>query len=205
MLDFTDENVMLNWVRSHFRQYENYDNRRSDMEFRRGGSGPSGFGGAGRPRGGAGGGYGFQQYQAGGGSQQQDMYGGRRSSGAGRQGGYNQYQDRSRNGRAYNDDQASLPPPEPEPPTASNYPTNVLHIFVGFIASLKTGDLENRPRLQLKPRSVDVPINQLADSLSRSKIFGSGKPRDEEDVTKRRTSQSSTDDAPPPAATSSQK
>lgn len=39
------------------------------------------------------------------------------------------------------------------------------------------GDLANRPRLNLKPRSVPNPVNSLADTASRSSIFGQGKPR----------------------------
>ncbi|XP_018902418.1 eukaryotic translation initiation factor 4H isoform X2 [Bemisia tabaci] len=40
-------------------------------------------------------------------------------------------------------------------------------------------DTSNRPRLKLAPRSVNAPINDLADTLQRSSIFGNAKPRDE--------------------------
>lgn len=96
-----------------------------------------------------------------------DGYGGDRQS----------YHSRGRNFRD-GDDGGSLPPPEPEPPTSDS-----------------SGG--GRKRLVLQPRSVDLPVNQLAETLSRSKIFGSGKPRDEQEVTQHRTSECS--DAPPPS------
>ena len=40
-------------------------------------------------------------------------------------------------------------------------------------------DLANRPRLNLKPRTVADPVNCLADTATRSAIFGDGKPRKE--------------------------
>jgi len=42
-------------------------------------------------------------------------------------------------------------------------------------------DLANRPRLNLKPRTVSNPVNALADTASRMAIFGEGKPRDDKD------------------------
>lgn len=67
-----------------------------------------------------------------------------------------------------------------------------MHVVMATLVS--AGDLANRPKLNLKPRTVDVPINQLADTASRMAIFGGGKPRDEkehgEKHEKRRTSES---------------
>ena len=40
-------------------------------------------------------------------------------------------------------------------------------------------DLARRPRLNLKPRTVSDPVNSLAETASRSAIFGQGKPRGE--------------------------
>lgn len=40
-------------------------------------------------------------------------------------------------------------------------------------------ELLQRPRLNLKPRTVTDPVNQLADSTRRVAIFGEGKPREE--------------------------
>ena len=40
-------------------------------------------------------------------------------------------------------------------------------------------ELSQRPRLNLKPRTVTDPVNQLADSTRRIAIFGEGKPREE--------------------------
>uniref|UniRef100_A0A915JUZ0 RRM domain-containing protein n=1 Tax=Romanomermis culicivorax TaxID=13658 RepID=A0A915JUZ0_ROMCU len=57
-------------------------------------------------------------------------------------------------------------PTEPEPPLELAPPA-------------AAADTANRPRLQLKPRTIQDPINQLAETMQRSKIFGSGKPRDE--------------------------
>lgn len=43
------------------------------------------------------------------------------------------------------------------------------------------GDLANRPRLNLKKRTVVDPVNCLAETSGRSAIFGEGKPRAEAD------------------------
>ena len=40
-----------------------------------------------------------------------------------------------------------------------------------------------RPRLKLLPRTVKDPVNQLAETMQQSKIFGGGKPRDESRTT----------------------
>lgn len=55
-------------------------------------------------------------------------------------------------------------------------------------------DSAMRPKLKLKPRSVDVPTNQTAEAASRSSIFGTGKPREataDEDEKPSRSRQSS--------------
>lgn len=40
-------------------------------------------------------------------------------------------------------------------------------------------DDEGRPKLNLKPRTVDAPINALADTKQSAAIFGAARPRDE--------------------------
>ena len=46
-------------------------------------------------------------------------------------------------------------------------------------------DLARRPKLNLKPRTVKDPVNQLADTASKMSIFGEGKPRDEKEYEKK--------------------
>uniref|UniRef100_A0A1B6KPQ0 Eukaryotic translation initiation factor 4H n=1 Tax=Graphocephala atropunctata TaxID=36148 RepID=A0A1B6KPQ0_9HEMI len=63
--------------------------------------------------------------------------------------------DGNRERRSYNDEFRDHPPP---PPPA---------------------DTSNRPRLQLKPRTVKDPLNQLAETTQASAIFGGARPREE--------------------------
>ena len=56
------------------------------------------------------------------------------------------------------------------------------YVFVDHI-----GDLANRPKLNLKPRTVSNPVNELADTASRLAIFGGGKPRAAKDDESRKS------------------
>lgn len=49
--------------------------------------------------------------------------------------------------------------------------------------SFSPADDEGRPKLNLKPRTVDVPINALADTKQSAAIFGAARPRDEKPET----------------------
>ncbi|KNC22855.1 hypothetical protein FF38_01764 [Lucilia cuprina] len=47
------------------------------------------------------------------------------------------------------------------------------------IEGVSGDDDSERPRLQLKPRTVDAPINGLAETKQAAAIFGAAKPREE--------------------------
>ena len=51
-------------------------------------------------------------------------------------------------------------------------------------------DTADRPKLQLKKRSVDRPAGELADSARNKAIFGEAKPRDEKLVEERKRKES---------------
>ncbi|XP_054156073.1 eukaryotic translation initiation factor 4H-like isoform X2 [Oppia nitens] len=56
-------------------------------------------------------------------------------------------------------------------------------------------ELANRPRLKLLPRSIDRPINDLAETKARDSIFGGAKPRDEKEFEERRRKESESKDS----------
>lgn len=61
-------------------------------------------------------------------------------------------------------------------PLISHYtPQGLLIVFNFFLFA----DDSERPRLQLKPRTVDAPINGLAETKQAAAIFGNAKPREE--------------------------
>ncbi|XP_019850096.1 PREDICTED: eukaryotic translation initiation factor 4H-like isoform X2 [Amphimedon queenslandica] len=58
-------------------------------------------------------------------------------------------------------------------------------------------DLVGRPKLNLKPRTVNkAVVNDLADTVSRASIFGSGRPRDEKAYEERKRKESESSDTP---------
>ncbi|RWS31876.1 Eukaryotic translation initiation factor 4H-like protein [Leptotrombidium deliense] len=56
------------------------------------------------------------------------------------------------------------------------------------------GDGTERPRLKLLPRSVEAPVNDVAETKRRSAIFGEAKPRDERVYEERRRKESEKSD-----------
>ena len=50
---------------------------------------------------------------------------------------------------------------------------------VFYVSCVTVEDLERRPKLKLKPRTVTDPVNELATNLQSAAIFGGAKPRDE--------------------------
>ncbi|XP_071945192.1 eukaryotic translation initiation factor 4H-like [Antedon mediterranea] len=85
--------------------------------------------------------------------------------GGGNQGGRDRYEDRGRPREDYGGRggyQSSRPPPVQDE-----------------FKELSAEEAAARPRLKLKPRTVQDPVNQLAADMKRSAIFGTGKPRQE--------------------------
>ena len=66
-----------------------------------------------------------------------------------------------------------------------------------IVSLCSADDLEKRPKLNLKPRSVPTSkVDELADGTSRMAIFGGGRPRDEKEYQgKERKSSHSSDEA----------
>jgi len=89
-------------------------------------------------------------------------YGGSREGGPG---GFNQRTNRDRE------------PPRRPPPTEE-------------FKELSLEEQALRPKLKLQPRTVSAPVNDLADTSTRSSIFGAAKPRDEAKYTERRRQES---------------
>lgn len=54
-------------------------------------------------------------------------------------------------------------------------------MFYSFFSSILSlpADTSGRPKLMLAPRTKPDPVNQLADTVNRSKIFGNARPREE--------------------------
>jgi hypothetical protein len=55
---------------------------------------------------------------------------------------------------------------------------------------LSVEEAANRPRLKLLPRTVALPVNDVADTSTRSSIFGGAAPRDEKAYQERRRKES---------------
>lgn len=60
---------------------------------------------------------------------------------------------------------------------------------------LSAEEAANRPKLKLLPRTVNAPINDVANVTSRSTIFGDAKPRDEKEYVERRRKESESKDS----------
>jgi hypothetical protein len=52
-------------------------------------------------------------------------------------------------------------------------------MYLKLLIIIISADMATRRRIQLQPRTIDKPLNQLAETSQSSKIFGGAKPREE--------------------------
>jgi fructose-bisphosphate aldolase class 1 len=52
-------------------------------------------------------------------------------------------------------------------------------MYLGLLIIIISADVGTRPKIKMQPRTVNNPLNQLAETSQSSKIFGGAKPREE--------------------------